>query len=223
MSNKKVDINCLTILLLIIVMLTGCWRDERVINPAYKSPLNTPIDRETKPIVIRPIVLELPEGHKLGKIEMGPVCIPQTDLITLGGKAQANEEHLTFAVKKELSNANYNVVDRNPEFPSPSKYNEELILAGTITDLRANVCFPSSGTRSFKIGKGEAYTKIHWKLFTKNNNEPIYESITEGSDKLEKSKPFGPAKVIIGSVIIATQNLMADKDFNNVVLASDHF
>ncbi len=57
----------------------------------------------------------------------------------------------------------------------------------------------------------------------KKNNEPIYESITEGSDKLEKSKPFGPAEVIIGSVIIATQNLMADTNFNNLVLASDHF
>jgi len=223
MNNKKVEINCLTILLLAIAMLTGCWSKERVMHPVHRRPLNTPIEMETKPILIRSIELDLPEGRKLGKIEMGPLCLQQTDLITLGGKAQANEEDLTVAVKKELSNADYNVVDKEPESRSSSKDNEEIILVGTITDFRANVCYPSSGSRSFKIGKGEAYTKIHWKLFTKKNNEPIYELITEGSDKLEKSEPFGPAKVIIGSVIIATQNLMADTNFNNLVFASDHF
>ena len=195
----------------------GCVRTEKTLNQEAKNPPNMTIYEETKPIQIKPIVLELPEGHKLGRIEMGVLCIPMTDLKSIEGKAQVSEKDFTNLVRTVLEDAHYNIADNSSVNSQRSLGDDELILRGTVKDLKANLCFPTSGFRSWKISKGESCVKIHWQLYSRKRDKILFETITEGSEKLKEAIAYGSRKVILSSVAVATQNLIADKQFNMVV------
>ncbi len=178
------------------------------------------IHEETKPIQIEPIALELSEGHKLGRIEMGVLCIPMTDLKTIGGKAQVSENDFTEIVRTVLEDAEYNIAENSSVNSQRSLHDDELILRGTVKDFKANACFPKSGFRSWKISKGESSVKINWQIYSKKSDRILFETITEGSEKSSEATGYGITKVILGSVADATQNLIADKQFNIVVTNS---
>jgi hypothetical protein len=195
-------------------------RTEKTINQDAKNPPNMTIHEKTKPIQIEPIVLELPEGQKLGRIEMGVLCIPMTDLKTIGGKAQVSENDFTDTVRTLLEDAHYNISENPSDNSQRLLGDDELILRGTVKELKANACFPKSGFRSWKISKGESRVKINWQIYSKKSNRILFETITEGSEKSSEAIGYGIRKVILDSVAAATQNLIADNQFNIVVTNS---
>ena len=178
------------------------------------------VHENTKPIEITPIVLELPEGHKLGRIGMGVLCISMTDLKTVGGKAQVSEDDFTDTVRSLLLDAHYNIAEDSSVNSQGFRGDDQLILRGTVKDLKVNACFPKSGFRSWKISKGESHVKINWQIYSKKSDRILFETITEGSEKSSEATGYGITKVILGSVAFATRNLMADKQFNTVVTSS---
>ena len=210
----------LTSILLVHLLLHGCVRTEKTINQDAKNPPDMTIHEESRPIQIEPIVLELPEGHMLGRIEMGVLCIPMTDLKTIGGKAQVSENDFTDVVRSVLENRGYNIADNSSVTSQGYPDEEELVLRGTVKDLTANVCFPKSGFRSWKISKGESRVKIYWQIYSKKSDKILFETITEGCERLSEAVGYGSSKVILGSVAVATQNLIADKQFSVVVTNS---
>jgi hypothetical protein len=215
-----VNIVHFTVLLSIVLVqsiLNGYWWTEATINQVDKNPMNPQINYGTKPIQIKQIVLELPEGHKLGRIEMGVLCIPMTDLKSIGGKAKVSENDFTDVVKTVLENADYSIIDDTSVDSQTRVYEDELVLKGIVKELKANLCFPKSGFRSWKISKGEAYVKIHWQMHSNTDDKILFEKITEGSERLTEAIAYGSTKVIRASVAVATQNLIADENFNMVV------
>jgi hypothetical protein len=178
------------------------------------------ITQKTKPIQIKPVAVELPKEHELGKIEMGVLCIPMTDLKTIGGKAQVSENDFTDVVKSVLENRGYNIADNSSVTSQGYPHEDELVLTSTVKDFKANVCFPKSGFRSWKISKGESHVKIHWQIYSKTSDKILFETITEGHEMLSEAIGFGSRKVILSSVAVAAQNLIADKQFNLVVTSS---
>jgi hypothetical protein len=175
------------------------------------------IYEKTKPIQVKPVVLELPEGHELGRIEMGVLCIPMTDLKTIGGKAKVSENDFTDSVRTVLANAGYNIADNSSVNSASYKHDDELVLIGTVKELKANACFPKSGFRSWEISKGESRINIYWQIYSKKSDEILFETMTEGSEKLSEAIGYGITKVILGSFAAATESLIADKQFNMVV------
>jgi len=201
-------------------LLFSCAGEQPIIHLVNGRPLGPPVDQETKLIEVRPITLDLPEGHKLGRIEMGVVCIPYTDLVTIGGKAPVSVEDFTNVVINILDKANFNIVDATSNNPESIGMGDELILKGVVKDIKADICFPNSGFRGWKIGKGESYIKIDWNLISRPTNQIIFETTTEGSYELKDAIAYGPEKVILGSVAVATQKLIAEKNLVNLVLGS---
>jgi hypothetical protein len=202
------------------LIIHGCVRTEKIINQDAKNPPNMTIHGKTKPIQIEPILLELPEEQKLGKIEMGVLCIPMADLKTIEGKAQVSENDFTDTVKTLLEDAHYNIAENSSANSQRLLGDNELILRGTVKDLKVNACFPKSGFRSWEISKGESRVKIKWKVYSKRRNRILFETITEGSENSSEAIGYGITKVILRSVAAAAQNLIADKQFNIVVTDS---
>jgi len=179
--------------------------------------MNRSIGQDTKPIQVKAIALDIPEGHKFGRIGMGVLCIPMTDVKAIGGKARVSEKDFTEVVRAELTQANFNIIARESDDIDYTNIQDELVLKGIVKELKANLCFPKSGFRSWKISKGEAYVKILWQVHSKAGDKILFEKITEGSEKLKEAMAYGSSKVILASVAVATQNLIADKQFNLVV------
>ncbi|MGB7293043.1 MAG: hypothetical protein WBD99_12795 [Thermodesulfobacteriota bacterium] len=202
------------------LILHSCVPTEKTINQDATKPPNMTIHEETKPIEITPIVLELREGQKLGRIGMGVLCIPMTDLKSIEGKAGVSENDFTDVVRTVLEDANYNIAENSSVNSQRITGDDELILRGTVKDLKANACFPKSGFRSWKISKGESRVKLYWQIYSKKSDEILFETTTEGSEKLSEAIGYGITKVIIRSVAVATRNLIADKRFNMVVTNS---
>ena len=175
---------------------------------------------KTKPIQIKPIAVELSEKPKLGRIGMGVLCIPMTDLKTIGGKAQVSEHDFTDVVRGVLESKGYNTADNSSVRSQGYPTEDELVLMGTVKDLKANICFPKSGFRSWKISKGESRVKIYWQIYSKKNDKILFETITDGYERLSEAVGHGSSKIILGSVAVATRNLIADKQFNVIVTNS---
>lgn len=207
----------LILILSIQLILHGCAHTEKTINQNAENPPNMRFHEKTKPIEITPIVLELPEGQKLGRIGMGVLCIPMTDLKTIGGKAQVSEDDFTDTVRTLLVGAHYNIAENSSVNSQRITGDDELILRGTVKDLKVNACFPKSGFRSWKISKGESRVKINWQIYSKKSDRILFETITEGSEKSSEATGYGITKVILGSVAASTQNLIANKQFNIVL------
>lgn len=195
----------------------GCSRAGTAVKQMGDSPAGILLAEETSLIQIEPVALDLPVGHRFGRIAMGVLCIPMTDLKSLGGKAQVSESDFTSVVIKVLENANYGVTE-NP-LPGREGHNHDdgLVLIGIVKDLKMNGCFPKSGFRSWKISKGESRVKIHWQLYAEQSDKILFEKITAGSDRLSEALPYGFKQAILGSVAAATENLIADKQFNTVL------
>ncbi len=194
----------------------GCSGTQSTVDQMRDQPPNMIRAEKTDPIELRPIGLELPEGHKLGRIGMGVLCIPMTDLKTIGGKAKVSENDFTDVVRTVLENAGYNLADTSANSVTHA-HDDGLVLQGTIKDLKANACFPKSGFRSWEISKGESHVKIYWQISSRENDKILFETITEGSDKLSEAIGHGITKIILGSVAGAAENLIADKQFNMIV------
>ena len=207
--------------ILLSFLFLGCSQKEITVQPVHEQPPGTPVNQETRLIDVEPVALDLPDGHKLGKIEMGVLCIPMTDLVTIGGKAPVSVEDFTNVIVNILERANYNLLSSNSNNIKSNRLGDELILKGVVKDLKANICFPSSGFRGWKIGKGNSYIKIDWNLISKQTNQTIFETITEGSYELKDAIAYGPEKVMLSSVAVATQNLIADENLVKLVISSN--
>ena len=69
-------------------------------------------------------------------------------------------------------------------FEDNSKSKANLMIAGMITKIEADVCYPQHQYRP-SYGYGGVYLKVNWQIYSKLKREVIYEVTTEGSDKID--------------------------------------
>lgn len=218
---KKLILFKISQVLLMPVILVGCATSSVVKQTELKQPIDIPVNQETKPLQFKKIVVKLPRGHKLGAIKSGVLCVPNAELTWLGGKATITEDEFTDVFREELEKANYQVVgDPNALFEDPSEWKAEFLVAGLVTEMLANLCYPWSGFGNWTSGKGEAYMKVNWQIYSRLDRKVVFQTITEGSSKVDDSSPTGPTDVFLNAFAIATGNLLADKGFNELVTGS---
>lgn len=203
---------------LFAVLLSGC-----VANPVKKASAMTAIDvpngTDAKPIQFRKVVVKLSRGQKIGDVQVGLACIRQGDLTWKGGRLTLSGDEFTEAFRDELVKANYPVVG-NPDalFEDPNEWKAELLAAGLIKSMEANLCFPHAGFGNFSRSMGGAYVKVDWQVFSRLDRKVIFETSTEGSYQNDEAKEGTTGDVLINAFAIATQNLLANQGFHDLVV-----
>ena len=69
--------------------------------------------------------------------------------------------------------------------------------------------------------KGEAYVSMAWQVYSRPEKKVVYEAWTVGSSVVEEPRTSVPANLILDAFAMATQNLLADRGFYEVVIRSE--
>lgn len=204
----------------ISILLASCASQE-VRVAQVRTPRALQLGDASKPIQFRKVVARLRRGEPIGQVQVGIFCIPGETLEWRGGRANISDDEFTEIFKEELEKANYKVVgDPNALFEDPSAWKAELLVAGLINKIEANICFPLAGFQNFRDSKGAVFIRVHWQVYGQLERKVIYEVTTEGSYEAKESRKGGGAKLLMDAFAVAVQNLLADEGFHKLVLRS---
>ncbi|MYA59560.1 MAG: hypothetical protein F4X40_03230, partial [Chloroflexi bacterium] len=75
-----------------------------------------------------------------------------------GGRHQLDTDQFNDLFRTELENANYKVVgDPDALFEDPEINSAEYFIAGLISNIEANVCYPLAGFGNFRTSSAAVY------------------------------------------------------------------
>lgn len=208
------------ILLSIIAMaiLTGCGTPAVIKKVEDRPVTELKASLSAKPIQFTKIVVKLKRGEHIGAWQAGILCVPNGDLNWKGGRISIDSEEFTDAFKEELEKYGFTTVgDTSALFEDSSTWKSEILIAGLVKELKANVCYPMAGYGNFSSSKGEAYLKVDWQIYSKLDRAVVHSVTTEGASKVTSSSPGGDSVVVLDAFSQATRNLLADEKFRSIV------
>lgn len=208
----------LVLVLMLSSQLAGCGTPA-IIKKVEDQPVeNLKASETTKPIQFTKIVVKLKRGEHVGAMQAGLLCISQGDLNWKGGRISIDSEEFTEAFKEELEKFSFKAVgDTNALFEDPSTWKSEILIAGLVKELKANICYPMAGFGNFSSSKGEAFIKVDWQIYSKLDRSVVHSVTTEGAAKNNEAVGGGDTVAVLGAFAQASRNLLADSKFREIV------
>lgn len=205
-------------LIILFFILSGC-QSTPIKQVSVRKAIEIPEGKQSKPIMFKKIVVKLSRGEEYGTMQAGLLCVPRGKLLWKSGKIVWSGDDLTEVFQDELKSANYQVVgDPDALFEDRSATGAELMIAGKVDSLKANLCYPMAGIGNFSSSKGSAFMQVNWQVYSTLHRKVIYQATTEGSSDHKDSTDGAAADLILGAFAVAVRNLLADEGFNKVVL-----
>jgi len=204
--------------LLLASLMAGCGTPA-VIKKVEDRPVeNLKASENSKPIQFTKIVVKLKRGEHIGAMQAGLLCVPQGDLNWKGGRISIDSDEFTDAFKEELEKFAFKTVgDTNALFEDPSTWKSEILIAGLVKELKANICYPMAGFGNFSSSKGEAFLKVDWQIYSKLDRSVVHSVTTEGSAKNDDAIGGGNTVAVLNAFAQASRNLLADSKFREIV------
>jgi S1-C subfamily serine protease len=200
------------------LLLAGC-ASTPIKQVEAQQTIDILLNQDVRPVQFKKVVIKLPRGAKIGATQAGVFCVKQGPLIWRGGKITMSGDEFTEVFREELEKANYPIVgDPDALFDDPSEWKAELLVAGLIKEMQANLCYPRLYYYDYNTCKGEAYVQVNWQIYSRLDRKVVCELNTEGSSILETATTTGSADVFLNAFAMATQNLLANQKFHDLVV-----
>lgn len=217
-SMKKQKNSFLIFALIIAAFIAGCGTPAVIKKVDDRKVENLQASENSKPIQFTKIVVKLRRGEHIGALEAGIFCAPNGNLNWKGGRISIDSDEFTDAFKEELEKFSFKTVgDTNALFEDPSTWKSEILVAGLIKELKANICYPMAGFGNFSSSKGEAFLKVDWQIYSKLDRSVVHSVTTEGAAKNDDAAAGGDTVTILNAFAQATRNLLADTKFRDIV------
>lgn len=199
-------------------LLIGCG-SPAVIKQVEDRPVeNLHASENSKPIQFKKIVVRLKRGEHIGAMQAGLLCVPQGNLNWKGGRISIASDEFTDTFKEELEKFSFKTVgDTDALFEDPSTWKSEILVAGLIKELKANICYPMAGFGNFSSSKGEAFLRVEWQIYSKLDRSVVHKVTTEGAAKNNESVGGGDTVAILNAFAQASRNLLADVKFRDII------
>ena len=138
-----------------------------------------------------------------------------------GGRYELDADQFNDIFRSELQRANYNIVgDPDALFEDPDIRSAEYFVAGLIEDVEANVCYPLAGFGDWSSSSAGVYMEVEWQIFDTLSREVVTTLRTNGSFDVDE-RFNGLDYAFDSAFALATQNLLADRQFYELVRADD--
>lgn len=210
----------------ILIFLSGCQAPTTSQTALQRQAI--PIERteSTVPIAFEKVVIKLPRGRSVGSIQATAFCSTMDDLMIRTGRYRLDDDTFTDIFREELLNENYNVVgDPDALFNDPSRDRARYLIAGLITEIEANICYPNINMFGQRMGfgsprdsKGASYLKVEWQIYDTRNRQIVYKTDTAGSSQIITATSGSFNKVLELAFSVAVNNLMANETFHNLMI-----
>ncbi|MDC3248124.1 serine protease [Gammaproteobacteria bacterium] len=211
MLKKSVFITC------ILIFASSCSTPS-VQYAEIGEVLEIKQDVDSIPLALSKVVVKLRRLELLGRVSGGWLCIDQGPLEWQGGKLNITTEEITEIFRDEMVKGGYPIVgDPNALFEDPDMSKAELLVGGSITSLEANFCYPNIGYGDSVTAKGGAFMEIDWQVYNTLDRKVVFQTSTKGSYESQDAKRDGTFLTFSTAFANATQNLMAEPGFYNLV------
>lgn len=200
------------------IIFAGCGTPATIKKVEDKQVDDLKASATSKPIQFTKVVIKLKRGEHVGAMQAGILCVPKDDLTWKGGRISLDSEEFTEAFKDELEKHAFKTVgDPNALFEDPSTWKSEILVAGLVKELKANICFPMAGFGNFSDSKGEAFIKVDWQIYSKLDRSVVHSVTTEGAYQNPPSSVAGGGTIaVLNAFSQATRNLLADAKFREI-------
>ena len=202
----------------VLLAVAACVTPAAIQEVPDVAVIQVPTGAETKPLLLRKVVLKIGRGEDIGSLRYGILCAPKEELVYRGGRASIGGDELTGVFIQELTAANYTVVgDPDAVFQDPDDLVAELLVAGLVTQLQADVCYPLLKLGNTVDAKGQAFMEVEWQVYSERDRRVVYRVTTRGRGEVLTAQPLGEETIYFNAFAQATRNLMADPGFHNLV------
>lgn len=209
---------CIGLFTTLSFFLTGCSTSAIIKKVEDQSVENLKASENSKPIQFNKVVVKLKRGEYIGALQAGVFCLPHGDINWKGGKISIDADEFTDVFKEELEKFSFKTVgDTNALFDDPSTWKSEILVAGIIKELKANICYPLAGFGNFSSAKGEVFLRVDWQIYSKLDRSVVHSVTTEGSAKNDDAIIGGDTTAMLNAFSQASRNLLADKKFREIV------
>ena len=246
MSNPFTNINEFgkkLLFLIFLLSLVGCASSAKIQHTEIKEPIEVSPEEESKPLQFKEIVVKLDIGEDIGSLQATRLCMATSDLFWKGGRfgyvkkgisfyteialsnVRVSTDDFTKVFQDEMENANYNIMwDTGVLFEDPYDIEAEYLIAGIVIEMQANLCFWTVCGEWLR--KGEVYMKVNWQLYSRLDRKVVYETITEGTSKVEikgtsNAEPTGMTDIFLNAFASATKNLLAERGFHDLLVQTE--
>lgn len=207
----------LFVLFFSISLLSGC-----VTGVAKKAESLTvkeiPFDAKAYPIALRKVILKVPRSKPLGSVGVGLFCVERGKFTASSGQYRLSDYSFSRAFREELERNNYVVVgDEDALFEDASLNKAKYFIAGLVTDIQTNVCYPLAGWGNFYEGTGNAYLKVEWQVQDTLRRRVVFKATSEGSAEVGSSTAAVRDIMLDDAFAMATQNLLANEKFRDLL------
>ncbi len=204
----------LTTIIVSIFLFSSC-NTTPVKQVEVKTPLQITDKAVVKPVAITKVVAKMRRGTEIGTLATGWLCLADNKVHwKSGGQVNLSSEELVDVFREELEANGWPVVGSTEDLFTGYDVSEaELLIAAKLSSIETNICYVNAGLGDWTNAKGEMSLDVEWQIYNPARKEIIGEVTTEGSAKLDKSKPDAAYELMNQSFAIAINNLLASPKF----------
>lgn len=196
------------------LIFLGCTSAVVIPIVEDKIPIQIIDKSQVKPIALVKLKSKINRGTKVGSLAGGLMCIPQVDLTWKSGSGGINlsaEGFDEIFVDAAESNG-WPVVGGNENlFTGQDFTGAEVLIAGTIIDVKTNLCMMMSDMNSKMSGK--YYVKIEWQIYSPVRQKLIDTIVTSGTGEVKIQSDDTLYLIESDAFEMAVRNLLADEFF----------
>jgi len=203
--------------LALTVLLGACATPAKI--PVVAEPDVKPVAGATvtKPIQLANVVVNLTRGQHIGAKETGILCRPYDGMRWRDGRINESDKEFAAAFVEELRKAKYPIVaDTSLLFGDASASRAEVLVAGLVTDVKLNACYPYGRYGDYTTSSAEASITVEWQVYSQFDRKLIHTVRTTGTGKVP-TRPDGENEVLYDAFAQATRGLLADQRFHDIV------
>lgn len=204
-----------------VAILAGCAQPAVIKDVKDKSveSLDLKAATNSKPIQLSKVVVKMRRGEHIGALQAGLLCVGHGELSWRGGRLSLDSDEFTEAFKEELEKYSFKTVgDTSALFEDPSSWKSEILVAGLVKEIKANICYPMAGFGNFSSSKGEAFIKVDWQIYSKLDRAVVHTVSTEGAFRATETGKGGSETIVLNAFAQAARHLLADDKFRDIVV-----
>lgn len=174
------------------------------------------------PVAFAGIKVDINRGAWIGAVERGLACVPDEDLHWADGTVLLDEEILDAEFTSELDRARYDVAGAGRSlFVNVDHWRAEILIAGEIKTIRANLCYPWGGLGRRGGAQGEAYVEIRWEIFSRLDRRVVHSITTGGNGKGQGASGLAVSEAILAAFGKSVRGLLADAHFRELATGAE--
>lgn len=173
-----------------------------------------------RPFALTRVTARIPRGAQWGVLKGGLLCVPHEKLIWQGGAMKVDMAAFDTVFREEMQKVGFKVAGDPQDLFSDGPANTDYAVAGAISRIDAQPCFPNSGFGDLVSISGSIIMDVEWTVYSRLRREVVAKITTSGGYQQGRSAP-GAFDLMLNSAFAANvQNLTAADAFRSVVLSS---